>query len=166
MISKTFAIEKLKRGLIHLLFWFGVLCFYAYFFQGSNSTLTESFWFATSLMPITIATTYVVIYKLIPDYLIPKRYFRFFLYSFYILIVSFYLLFVSIFFSLIYIANFEYSEMNPLTKNILIIMTVVYLVVVVVSAFKLLTLNYRQSTNAKDLETKILETQLSSKNKS
>ena len=39
-------------------------------------------------------------------------------------------------------------------------MTVVYLVVVIVSAFKLLTLNYRQSTNAKDLETKILETQL------
>ncbi len=111
-------------------------------------------------MPITIATTYVSIYKLIPDYLITKRYALFVLYSIYTLIISGYLVMVSIFFSLIYISNFEYKAMNPNTKNILFVMTGIYLVVFIVSAFKLMKLNIRASEKTKALETKILETQL------
>ncbi|MEH6536183.1 MAG: histidine kinase [Psychroserpens sp.] len=111
-------------------------------------------------MPTTIATTYVSTYKLIPDYLITKQYWRFVLYSIYTLIISVYLLMVSIFFSLIYISNFEYDEMNPATKNIIFISTAVYLVVVIVSAFKLLKLNLEQISKTKELETKILDTQL------
>ena len=67
-------------------------------------------------MPITIATTYVSIYKLIPDYFMTKQYFRFILYAIYTLIISSYLVLVSTFFSLIYLSGFEYSEMNPATK--------------------------------------------------
>ncbi|WP_241485258.1 sensor histidine kinase [Psychroserpens damuponensis] len=111
-------------------------------------------------MPTTIATTYVSAYKLIPDYLITKKYWQFGLYSLYTFIISLYLLMVSIFFSLIYISNFEYSAMNPATKNIIFIATAVYLVVVVVSAFKLLKLNLKQASTTKILETKILNTQL------
>ena len=116
--------------------------------------------FSLFLMPITISTTYVSIYKLIPEYLVTKRYWHFVLYGIYTLIISGYLVMASIFFSLIYISNFEYSEMNPATKNILFIMTGVYLVVFVVSAFKLLKLNLKQTEKTKLLETKILETQL------
>jgi LytS/YehU family sensor histidine kinase len=111
-------------------------------------------------MPITIATTYVSVYKLIPDYLITKRYVQFVLYSTYTLVISAYLVMVSIFFSLIYISNFEYKTMNPITKNILFVMTGVYLVVFIVSAFKLMKLNTIASKRTKSLETKILETQL------
>ncbi|MCK8481183.1 sensor histidine kinase [Psychroserpens algicola] len=111
-------------------------------------------------MPTTIATTYVSTYKLIPEYLITKRYWRFALYGVYTLIISVYLLMVSIFFSLIYLSNFEYAEMNPATKNIIFIITAVYLVVFVVSAFKLLKLNLEQVSKTKALETKILDTQL------
>jgi LytS/YehU family sensor histidine kinase len=50
--------------------------------------------------------------------------------------------------------------MNPATKNILFVLTSVYLVVFIVSAFKLLKLNLRQSKRTSELETKILETQL------
>jgi LytS/YehU family sensor histidine kinase len=67
---------------------------------------------------------------------------------------------VSIYFSLIYISNFEYADMNPATSNIIFISTAVYLVVVVVSAFKLLKLNLKQASKTKALETKILNTQL------
>jgi LytS/YehU family sensor histidine kinase len=67
---------------------------------------------------------------------------------------------VSIFFSLIYISNFEYDEMNPLTRNILFVMTGIYLVTFIVSAFKLMKLNIVASKKTKLLETKILETQL------
>ncbi|GGG44772.1 hypothetical protein GCM10010976_15490 [Bizionia arctica] len=111
-------------------------------------------------MPITITTTYVSIYKLIPDYLVTKRYWLFGLYSFYTFIISGYLIMVSIFFSLIYLANFNYTDMNPITRNILLVTTSVYLVVIIVSGYKLLKLNLKQAENTKKLETKILETQL------
>tara|TARA_R110002049_G_scaffold37947_1_gene118612 strand:- start:898 stop:1674 length:777 start_codon:yes stop_codon:yes gene_type:complete len=67
---------------------------------------------------------------------------------------------VSIFFSLIYIAQFNYEAMNPVTKNILFVTTGVYLVVLLVSAFKLLKLHLKNSEETKMLQTKILETQL------
>lgn len=111
-------------------------------------------------MPITIATTYVSIYKLIPDYLVTKRYWLFGLYSLYTLIISGYLIMVSMFFSLINIANFRYVDMNPISRNLLLVTSGVYLVVIIVSAFKLVKLNLKQSENTKKLETKILETQL------
>ncbi len=50
--------------------------------------------------------------------------------------------------------------MNPATKNVLFIMTAIYLVVIIVSAFKLLKLNLEQASKTKSLETKILDTQL------
>ncbi len=111
-------------------------------------------------MPTTIATTYVATYVLIPEYLVKKRYLNFITYSFYTLIISSYLVFVSVFFSLIYLSNFEYADMNPATKNVLFIMTAIYLVVIIVSAFKLLKLNLEQASKTKSLQTKILDTQL------
>ncbi|WP_241489669.1 sensor histidine kinase [Lacinutrix algicola] len=50
--------------------------------------------------------------------------------------------------------------MNPISKNLLFVMTGVYLVVIIVSAFKLLKLNLKNSEKANALEKKILETQL------
>ncbi|WP_431135576.1 sensor histidine kinase [Psychroserpens mesophilus] len=146
--------------MLHLFFWVAVLFFFTNVFEVDNATYKDTFKFSLFLMPITIATTYVATYKLIPDYLITKQYWRFALYTSYTFIISLYLLFVSIFFSLIYISNFEYTNMNPLTKNILFIMTAVYLIVIVVSAFKLLKLNLKQASKTNALETKILDTQL------
>ena len=160
MVTKQLILKKTGQVLLHLLFWIGVLFFYTTFFEVDNATYQDTLKFSLFLMPITIATTYVATYKIIPDYLITKQYWRFALYCSYTFIISLYLLFVSIFFSLIYISNFEYSDMNPLTKNILFIMTAVYLVVIILSAFKLLKLNLKQAARTNTLETKILDTQL------
>jgi len=158
--TQNIILRTLGRVLLHVLFWCGVLLFYTFFFDGSHQKQQDVLLFSLFLMPITIATTYISIYKLIPEYLVKKRYGRFILYSTYTLIISAYLIMVSLFFSLVYLAHFEYSQMNPLTKNILVVTSVVYLVTVVVSAFKLLQLHLRQAEKAKKLETKILETQL------
>lgn len=160
MFTKNFIFKIISKGLLHILFWCVVLLFYTYFFGVGSRNFDDTFIFSFFLMPISIATTYVCIYKLIPDYLITKRYFQFVLYSFYTLIISVYLVMVSIFFSLIYISNFEYDEMNPLTRNMLFVMTGIYLVTFIVSAFKLMKLNIVASKKTKLLETKILETQL------
>ncbi|MEZ4796269.1 MAG: histidine kinase [Flavobacteriaceae bacterium] len=146
--------------IIHIIFWCGVLLFFTYFFGFESNDDNYILSFSLFLMPITIATTYVSIYKLIPDYLIKKRYLLFGLYSIYSLIISGYLILVSVFFGLIYLSSFEYSKMAPISRNLFFVMIAVYLVVIVVSAFKLLKLNLKHVEKTKLLETKILETQL------
>jgi len=153
-------IKKLSQILLHTLFWCGVLLFYTYFFGVSTDNMSYVLSFSLFLMPITMATTYVSIYKLIPDYLITKRYFQFAAYSIYTLIISAYLIVISIFFGLIYLSNFSYSDMPPISRSLLLVMIAVYLVTVVASAFKLLKLNVKQTEKTSKLETKILETQL------
>jgi two-component system LytT family sensor kinase len=160
MQKTQFIFKKLGHSALHILFWCAVLFFYSYLFAIGSSNYNDVFAFSLFLMPITIATTYVSIYKLIPEYFITKQYFRFVLYSLYTLVISSYLVIVSIFFSLIYLSGFEYSQMNPATKNILLVLSAVYLVVFIVSAFKLLKLNLKQSKITGELETKILEAQL------
>lgn len=160
MFTRKNLLRTFVRVFSHALFWCAVLLFFTYFFGSGSDNFDDTFMFSVFLMPITIATTYVSIYKLIPDYLITKRYWLFGLYSAYTLIISGYLIMVSIFFSLIYLSNFKYSDMNPFTRNILLVTTGVYLVVLIVSAFKLLKLNLSQVESTKKLETKILETQL------
>lgn len=160
-MSKKIQLKKIILRLIkHLLFWVFVLLFFTYFFSSGSKNFNNTLLFALFLMPITIATTYVSVYKLIPHYLVKKRYWLFGLYSLYTFIISLYLIMISIFFSLIYLSNFEYAEMNPITKNIILVATSVYIVVALVSAFKLSKLNAQNSEKAKQLETKILETQL------
>lgn len=149
-----------KRVFLHLVFWGFVLLFFTYFFGSESKNFNDALLFSAFLMPVTIATTYVSIYKLIPDYLIKKRYLPFVIYSLYTLILSGYLIMLSIFFSLIYLAHFQYNDMNPVTRNIILVTSGVYLIVILVSAYKLLQLNLKNAERTKRLQTTILETQL------
>lgn len=153
-------LHKIGQVLLHILFWCGVLLFYTYFFGVDSSDFSYVLSFSLFLMPITIATTYTFIYKLIPEYLITKHYFLFVLYSIYALIISAYLIVISVFYGLVYLSNFKYANMAPISKSLLLVAIAVYLVVIIVSAFKLLKLNLKHTEDAKKLETKILETQL------
>ncbi|GAA3568424.1 sensor histidine kinase [Snuella lapsa] len=157
---KKIILNKAGQLVLHMLFWCAVLFFYTYFFGFDSHDFNYVLSFSLFLMPITIATTYVSIYKLIPDYLITKRYFLFGLYSFYTLVISAYLIVVSVFFGLIYLSNFEYANMAPISRSLIFVAVAVYLVVIIVSAFKLLKLNLKHAEKTKLLETKILETQL------
>ncbi|TXD84203.1 histidine kinase [Subsaximicrobium wynnwilliamsii] len=160
MYSKEFLLKKFGQLLLHVLFWAGVLFFYTYFFSFGTKAVSYVLSFSLFLMPITMATTYVSIYKLIPDYLITKRYLQFGVYSLYTLIISIYLIVISIFFGLVYLSNFESHKMAPISKNLLFVAIAVYLIVIVVSAFKILKINLNIAKKTKALETKILETQL------
>ncbi|MDW5289881.1 sensor histidine kinase [Formosa sp. PL04] len=160
MSTPHFIIKQLGRLCLHILFWCGVLLFYTYFFGSGSNDMSYVLSFSLFLMPITIATTYVFIYKLIPEYLMLKKYVLFGLYSLYTFIISSYLIILSIFYGLIYLSHFEYNNMAPVSQNLLFVMIGVYLVTTIVSAFKLLKLNLKQVENTSKLEHKILETQL------
>lgn len=160
MSKKSSFAELIGHVFLHLVFWCGILFFYTYFFGYQTEDFNYVLSFSTFLMPITIGTTYVFIYKLIPDYLIPKRYFRFGVYTLYTLIISSYLIVLSVFYGLIYLSNFNIEGMAPLSRNIHSVTVAVYFVVILVSAFKLLQLTLKQSTKQAQLESEILESQL------
>ncbi len=160
MFTKQFILKKLSQGVLHLLFWIVILIFFTFLFSVGRKNDSGSFYFSLFLMPVTIATTYVSIYKLIPEYLVTKRYFRFTIYSLYLLIISAYIIFFSIFYSFTYLIRFDYSDISSISRNVLFVIISVYLVTIIVSAFKILKINLKNTTKTSKLETKILETQL------
>jgi len=152
--------KPLKRTLRHILFWSFILVFFTAIFGVGNTFDMNVVYFSLFLMPVTIGATYVSIYKLLPDYLITKRYFLFGLYSMYTLIILVFGAVLSIFFALAFLTNFKFEKMTVLSRSSIFIITSICLVVIVVSAFKLVQLHLEQSKNNAKLEAKILETQL------
>ena len=152
--------KRLKQVLLHIIFWVAVLMFFTSIFDVDNAIDSNVFYFSLFLIPVTIATTYVSIYNLIPNYLITKRYFLFGLYSSYTLIISVFGICLSIFFALAFLSDFKFEKINTIGRSAVFIIACIYIVVLIVSAFKLSKLNLKQSKNNVELQSKILSTQL------
>ena len=129
--------------LLHILFWLAILFFFTLVFSADNTINSNIVYFSAFLMPITIGTTYISIYKLIPDYLVKKHYALFGLYTIYTVIISVSSIMFSVFFGIAFLTDFMFTKIESLTRNTLFIIACVYLVVIVVSAFKLLKLNLK-----------------------
>ncbi len=95
------------RVFLHLLFWMAVLVFYYILFSLNSESREVSFILTTGLMPVAIGATYFFNYVLVPKYLWGKRYIRFFLFSFYSLLVTTWLSLLIVFFTLIYVLTRE-----------------------------------------------------------
>lgn len=153
-------IHKTKFIPLHLLFWIGVWFFFVYFFSYNSNNTTYVTWFSGFLLPITMVTTYFVVYYLMPKYLLTKKYKRFALYSAYTLVFSTYLIIIAIFGSFIFLSKMELQNMPPMSRNYVFVLILVYLVVFIVSFISLLSHNFKTQTENKELQNKILETQL------
>ncbi|MAZ73008.1 MAG: histidine kinase [Flavobacteriaceae bacterium] len=157
---KTHIAKPLKRTLRHIVFWSFIVILFTSIFGVGNTIDMNVFYFSLFLMPVTISATYVSIYKLLPDYLVTKRYVLFGIYSTYTLIILIFGTVFSIFYALAFLTEFKFEKMTVLSKSSVFIITSICLVVIVVSAFKLLQLNLQQSKNNAALEAKVLEAQL------
>lgn len=122
-------------------------------------------WFSACLLPVSIAATYLFSYKLIPKYLLPKKYVAFVIYSLYTIVGSLFLIILIVFFSFLFKDNFKIEELPLLTRNFLFVFILVYLVVGVVSFVSLLRHSYQASNVNKELQNKILEGKLELKQK-
>ena len=100
------------------------------------------------------------IYNLIPNYLLPKRYFKFSLYAFYAFVVSAVFIIVSAFYGFVIALELEWNDSFPISKSIFYIMITIYLVVVIASAFSLLKNNFSSAAKNEELKNRILEAQL------
>ncbi|WKK66228.1 sensor histidine kinase [Lutimonas zeaxanthinifaciens] len=145
---------------LHLIFWVGVWFFFVYFFSYNSTDSNYVTWFSTFLLPVTMITTYFVVYYLIPKYLLSKKYFLFALYSLYTFIISTWLILMTIFASLVFLSNLKIEKMPPMSKNYIFVLILVYLVVLLVSFVNLLSHNFKTESKNKELQNKILTTQL------
>jgi hypothetical protein len=93
----------------HILFWLVVGFFYFLIFNWNSEFREVSIIFSIGLLPVAILVTYFFNYTLVPKYLWEKRYGRFFLFSFYTLLMATWLSFLIVFFTLIYILETEAS---------------------------------------------------------
>ncbi len=153
-------IYKTKLILLHLLFWVVVWFFYVYFFSYNSDNTNYVTWFSSLLLPVTMLTTYFVVYYLIPNYLLTKKYKLLAMYSFYTLIFSTYLILMAIFGSFIFLSNMEIESMPPMSRNYVFVLILVYLIVFMVSFVNILNHNFKTISKNKELQNKVLESQL------
>lgn len=151
---------KIKTILYHVLFWIGVWFFFYYFFSYNSDVKVYVIWFSSALVPLTMGVTYFFNYFLIPRFLLTEKYFKFALYSFYTLVFSSYLIVLVLYACLIFLLHFNVSILPPMSKNFLFILILVYLIVGIVSFVNLLNHNFKNVSRYKELQNKILETQL------
>jgi two-component system LytT family sensor kinase len=156
----TNVLNTTKSFFIHFFFWIGVWFFFVYFFSYNSTDTVYITWFSSLLLPITIITTYITTYVLIPKYLLTKQYFKLGLYGFYTLVLSTYLIVLAIYGSFIFITQLEISKVPPMGRNFIFILILVYLVVGLTSFVSLLKHNFNVQSKFKTLENKILETNL------
>jgi len=128
---------------IHIFFWILVLVFYTLLFGNENRDYSGAFQFVIILLPITIATTYFLNYFLVPKFLLQKKYFRFFLYFLYTIIISITLELNAVMISLISISDFGMNQMNPASFNIFYLIAANYLVVFLAVAIKMINQWYQ-----------------------
>ena len=149
------------RILWHILFWLVVLVYYTAFFGHQNGYYWLTFKFISLLLPITIATTYVFNYYLIPKYLLENRFWLFALLAFYTLLFSFYLISLIIFPFLV--LGTKSISMETLDKSILDVYFLVvgmYTVILIAILVKLLKFSYEKQTLNLQLLQEKTETEL------
>ena len=144
----------------HLLFWIGVWLLYVYFYSYQSSEYTYVAWFATFLLPVTIFTAYYFAKVIIPKYLLRKQYIYFVLYTFTSLIFSAYASLMAITICLMLLSNYSLQGLPFMSRNVLFMLVLMYLVIGLVSFYYLLRYNFEQIAQNKDLQNKILTTQL------
>lgn len=122
----------------HIIFWIAVTILLTGIFGRVFESFILSFYFVAMLLPVAVGTSYFFNYFLVPRFLLKKRYVRFGLYFFYLLIISTYLEMWVITGSYVLLADLNYENLSPVVTNIFVLAIILYFIVFL-KAFLLLT---------------------------
>lgn len=148
------------RLLLHLLFWCVVAAFLLMLFGHFRPDYGYTFLFVALLLPIAIATTYIINYFLIPHYLLQKRYFRFCAYFLFTLVFSVWGEMLLIVWAFVKLADYQYSNMHPHTDDIFFLGVVLYFIVFFSTSVNLLKHWVNSQQHISKLRSQQLEAQL------
>jgi len=160
---KAITFRNYRIYFLHILFWIGVWFLFYYFFSYNSDDRPYVTWFSSLLVPLTMAITYFAIYFLIPRYLLQKKYGRFALFTFYMLLISAYAIVLIIYGCLIFLKKFDATNIPPMIKNFFFILILVYLIVGLLSFVSIINHNFNTDKQNKALQNKILSAQLQMK---
>ena len=127
---KTFTSKiEISKPLLHIIFWILITSIFTLIFGHSWGSTIHAFYFISLLLPVVMGTFYFFNYYLVPEYLLKKKYFRFGLYFYYMLVISLYIEMLVLIFAVIILSNFEFRQISPNSRNPLLLSVVLYLVV-------------------------------------
>lgn len=155
---------KIKTILSHAFFWIAVWCFYIYYFSYNSTDWSYILWFSGGLVPVTIIVTYTMVYYIIPNYLLEKKYLKFALYFFYTAVFTAHSIVIIIYACMIIIFEFKFGfdvgNIPPMSKNFSFVFILIYLIVGIVSLVHVLRLNFDTISKNKELQNKVLAAKL------
>jgi len=140
------------RSLYQTIFWILSFVILTLAFGPSFGELSQSFFFVSFLFPVIVGTSYLVNAFLVPRYLLRKSYFKFILYFIYVLVFSVYLEMLVVTLSLILFANFQYTELNPKTSDVVFLTVVLYFFVFLNTIIFLIRAYFMGEEKQKELE--------------
>lgn len=140
------------RGLHQTIFWIISFVILTLAFGRSFGDLSQAFYFVSFLFPVIVGTSYLVNSYLVPGFLLKKSYFKFILYFIYSLVFSVYLEMLVLTLSLILLANFHYTELNPKTKDVVFLTAVLYFFVFLNTIIFLMKAYFSGEEKQKELE--------------
>ena len=142
-----------------IIFWIAVFLILLIAFGKSAGNYIHSFYFISFFLPVVIATSWVFNEIVVNRFLLEKKYFRFFQYTLYLLIISMNLEMIIVFISFTLMSYYEYDNMSSILTDFRLMPLIMYLLVVV-SAFisvisKLITEREKKAITENDKNTYI-----------
>ena len=153
-------LHRHARLLSHVVFWLAALAFYTVYFGQRQDAYGQSLIFVSLLLPITIATTYFLLYHLIPRYLLTRRYGYFALYFCYTLVLSLYLELLLVVVLYVTVAEYQALVVAAGLVDLLDGIVGMYLVVFLATALHLLKRWYSMQAVNTQLERARLEAEV------
>ncbi len=160
--------RKTERVLSHLAFWIAAYFFFVVFYGRTSRDYQTTIIFVSFLFPVAIATTYLLIFYLIPKFLLQDRKALFFLLLAYLIIITGWLSELISLFIFIKIANYQVDSTAPISFDSISLIIGLYfvnLVAVAIKQVKRAFLMQQENTNLEQnklaVELKLKEAELS-----
>ena len=144
-IEKNRLMKMIRLGLM----WLVVLILLIFKYEQSSFSLKESIYFCCMLFPVILGTSYYFNYRLVPKYLLTGKYKTFSLYAVYLLIVSVYLETWIVIFSLVLLADYQFSSLSPEVSDVTHMALLLY-AIVFIHGFSVLFKHFINQKSAKE----------------
>lgn len=114
-----------------ILFWLLVSIILIIVFGSSTGSYIHAFYFVSFFIPIIYATSWFINSVLVPDYLLKRKYAKFFLYLAYTLVISVNLVFVLIFSAILILAYYRVFDLQSLMTDFRLLPLIMYFIVII-----------------------------------
>ncbi len=133
-----------------IIFWVAISIVLIILFGASSGSFKYSFYFSSFYLPIIISTSWFINTVLVPSYLLKRKFFRFFLYLVYTLIVSVNLVFILVFVAFLLLSYYRIDNIRSLMTDFRLLPLIMYVIVLLYGFITLL----KQYFDLKDISGK------------